>query len=58
MGIKGKEVVFLPVGAASCDTNIPLSLYSNDMLLDKKHAAATYGLSSNEDSSLKREFGF
>lgn len=48
----------MPVGVASCDTNIPLALYSSDMLLDKKRSAATCGLSSNEDSSLKSAFGF
>lgn len=47
----------MPVGVASCDANIPLALYSNDKLRDKKRSAGLYGLNSNEDSS-PRVFGF
>lgn len=38
--------------------NIPIALYKAVVLLDQKQSAATYGLSSNEASSLKSEFCF
>lgn len=55
---KKKGSFTLYVGVASLDVNIPIALYKTDMLLDQKHSAATYGLSSNEASSLKSAFCF
>lgn len=50
---KKERSLVLLVGVASCDTNTPLALYSNNKLQDKEHSAGLCGLSSNEDSSLK-----
>lgn len=57
-GNKKKGSFTLHVGVASWAMNIPIALYKAVVLLDQKHSVATYGLSSNEASSLKSAFCF
>lgn len=57
-GNKKKGSFTLHVGVASWAMNIPIALYKAVVLLDQKQSAATYGLSSNEASSLKSAFCF